>query len=85
MGKFWPKFAHKFIILFSKSWVNSIYKKTPKNHSAVLIWNLDLATTHSNGDNGDDNDDNDDDKEDLCMYHMHGCTVGCEAREAFGF
>ena len=40
---------------------------------------------YKDGDIGDDNGDNDDDKEDLCMYHMHGCTVGCEAREAFGF
>ena len=29
-------------------WVNSIHKKTPLNHSAVLIWNLDLASTRSN-------------------------------------
>ena len=37
------------------------------------------------GVNDDGNDDNDDDKEDLCMYHMHGCNVDCEVREAFGF
>ena len=30
-----------------KSWVNFIHKKTPLNHSAVLIWNLDLASTRS--------------------------------------
>ena len=43
---------------------------------------------YKHGDNDDDNDDdndNDDDKEDLCMSHMHGCTVDCEVREAFGF
>ena len=30
-----------------KSWVNFIHKKTPFNHSAVSIWNLDLASTRS--------------------------------------
>ena len=39
---------------------------------------------YKHGNNYDDNDDNDDDKEDLCMYHMHGCTVDCEAREDRG-
>ena len=34
-------------ILFLKSWVNLIHKKTPLNHSAVLIWNLDIASTRS--------------------------------------
>ena len=34
-------------ILFLKSWVNLIHKKTPLNHSAVLVWNLDLASTRS--------------------------------------
>ena len=33
--------------LFLKSWVNFIHKKTPLNHSAVLIWNLHLASTRS--------------------------------------
>ena len=40
---------------------------------------------YKHGVNDHDNDDNGDDKEDLCMYHMHGCTVDCEVREAFGF
>ena len=31
--------------MFLKSWVNFIHKKTPLNHSAVLIWNRDLAST----------------------------------------
>ena len=33
--------------MFLKSWVHFIHKKTPLNHSAVLIWNLDLASTCS--------------------------------------
>ena len=35
--------------MFLKSWVNFIHKKTPLNHSAVLIWNLHLASTRSSG------------------------------------
>ena len=35
--------------MFLNSWVNSIHKKAPLNHSDVLIWNLDLASTRSNG------------------------------------
>ena len=35
--------------LFLKSWVNSIHKKAQLYHSAVLIWNLDLASTRSTG------------------------------------
>ena len=34
--------------MFLKPWVNFIHNKTPLNHSAVLIWNLHLASTRSN-------------------------------------
>ena len=33
--------------MFLKLWINSKHKKTPLNHSAVLIWNLDLTSTRS--------------------------------------
>ena len=40
-SNFRSKSTHKFMaeFCFLKSWVNSIHKKTPLNHSAVLIWN----------------------------------------------
>ena len=75
-------FAHGFCVTLHQSTAFPWYasplllwqsKKTPLNHSAVLIWSLDLASTRSNEHYGHDHHCSDGRHRHHCHHRYHGC------------